>query len=60
MLVVNSSFKESGKTELTFASPPAAVVEVDKTTGKFVPADLTGGKLVVVLAPGDGRLFRLR
>jgi len=60
MLVVNSSFKESGKTELTFASPPAAVVEVDKTTGKLVPADLTGGKLVVVLAPGDGRLFRLR
>ena len=60
MLVVNSSFREAGKTELTFVSPPAAVVEVDKTTGKLVPAELSGGKLAVALAPGDGRLFRLR
>jgi len=60
MLVANSSFQEAGETKLTFVSPPAAVVEVDKTTGKLLPTELSGGKLAVALAPGDGRLFRLR
>ena len=63
VMVVNRDFTAAGNLKLTLQQPAAAVLEISKTTGVPVPLEgyiANSGTLNLVLAPGEGRLLRLR
>jgi hypothetical protein len=63
VMVVNRDFTAASNLKLTLRQPAAAVLEISKTTGVPVPLEgysADSGTLALVLAPGAGRLLRLR
>jgi hypothetical protein len=62
-MVVNRDFTAPVEARVVLKQPVAAVLEVSKATGETVPMGgyhAESGTLNMPLAPGDGRLLRLR
>ena len=63
VMVVNRDFTTAGHLKLTLRQPTATVLEISNVTGAAIPFEgyvADSGTLDLVLAPGDGRLLRLR